>query len=81
MTFKRIKSAKTNKLLSLSEIKKNDLTNIMSKKILDNKELIIEENNSEEIAETVIEMHERLNNKNKNEDNNSQKKILAKFIR
>ena len=39
----------------------------MSKKILDNKELIIEENNSEEIAETVIEMHERLNNKNKNE--------------
>ena len=31
----------------------------MSKKILDNKELIIEENNSEEIAETVIEMHEK----------------------
>jgi len=80
VTFKRIKSAKTNKLLSLSEIKKNDLTNIMSKKILDNKELIIEENNSEEIAETVIEMHEKLNNKNKNEDNNSQKKFWQNLL-
>ena len=52
----------------------------MSKKILDNKELIIEENNSEEIAETVIEMHERLNNKNKNEDNNSQKKFWQNLL-
>ena len=78
--FKRIKSATTNKLLSLSEIKKNNLTNIMSKKILDTKKLVIEENSSEEIAETVIEMHEKLNNKNECENYNSQKKFWQNLL-
>jgi putative glycosyltransferase (TIGR04372 family) len=78
--FKRIKSTKTNKILSFSEIKKNNLTNIMSKKTLDAKKLVLEENSSEEITETVIEMHEKMNNSNKYENYNSQKKFWQNLL-
>ena len=78
--FKRIKSTQTNKLLSFSEIRKKNLTNIMSKKILDAKKLVLEENSSDEITETVIEMHERLNNTNKSEYYNSQKKFWQNLL-
>ena len=52
----------------------------MSKKTLDAKKLVLEENSSEEITETVIEMHEKLNNSNKYENYNSQKKFWQNLL-
>ena len=66
---------KKNEILSLSEILKRNLTNVITTKTLNSGSLTIEENSISEITETVLEMEERINNQKSPQNTNLQSKF------